>query len=392
MATLGGNPHAKVHGHAKLASLASTNPFAADIMDNARVGTDTFDCYCDCGMHASRGRSSNPFVADTEPMLAASGASGAQAPVLLSGAAWPLTPPPSATTNPFISTPAHADGSGGEFKALIHMDCDRKAARTPAVASCHGLYDSHVQAPALCTFSQLRSGLTPANRHVSPITPQPLQPAGPSCNEQGHRSSTSPHRCGRDRPNANRAWPATRDRSSYTMLGCELLDSSDDESYGQKERIPTLQPGKFDGSTSWKDFLYQFENCAKANHWSEKTMAVQLRFSLTGAAGAIVHKNPRSSRWSYQRIVDEVETAYGPCSEHAAAIGIELRQRVRKPGETLHSLRDDIYEKVSIVYAGRTELEQEAVSVEIFTNALADAEVVQRLLRSIPVHWLKHMK
>lgn len=113
-------------------------------------------------------------------------------------------------------------------------------------------------------------------------------------------------------------------------------------------------------------------------------MAVQLRFSLTGAAGAIVHKNPRSARWGYQRIADEVDAAYGPCSEHAAAIGIELRQRVRGPNEALHSLRDDVYEKVSIMYADRTEREQDAISMEIFTDALADAEVVQRLLEEQP--------
>ncbi|XP_026016691.1 uncharacterized protein LOC113017801 isoform X2 [Astatotilapia calliptera] len=78
--------------------------------------------------------------------------------------------------------------------------------------------------------------------------------------------------------------------------------------------------------------LYQFETCAKANCWTEKTMAVQLRFSLRGAAGAIIYKNPKSAHWSYQRIVEEVEAANGPCSEHAAAIGIELWQRIRKPG------------------------------------------------------------
>lgn len=66
--------------------------------------------------------------------------------------------------------------------------------------------------------------------------------------------------------------------------------------------------------------------------------------------------------------------------EHATAIGIELRQRTRKPGESLHTLRDDIYEKVSITYADNGELEQDAVSVEIFTNAMADAELVQKLL------------
>lgn len=113
-------------------------------------------------------------------------------------------------------------------------------------------------------------------------------------------------------------------------------------------------------------------------------MAVQLRFSLTGAAGAIVHKNPRSSRWNNQKIIDRIESAYWPRLVHAAAIGNELTQRLRKPGETLHSLRDDIYEKVSIVYGDRIEQEQEAISVEVFTNAVGDAEVVQKLLEEQP--------
>lgn len=129
---------------------------------------------------------------------------------------------------------------------------------------------------------------------------------------------------------------------------------------------------------------YQFESCAAANLWTEKTKAVQLRFSLTGAAGAVIHKNPRSAQWDDQRIIQEMEAAYGPSSEHAAAIGIELRQRVRRPGEVLHALRDDIYEKVSIVYADRSELEQEATAVEIFINSLADADAVQKLLEEKP--------
>lgn len=112
---------------------------------------------------------------------------------------------------------------------------------------------------------------------------------------------------------------------------------------------------------------------------------MQLRYSLTGAAGAIVHKTPRSARWGYRQIVDKLDAAYGPCSDHAAeVIGIELRQRVRGTNEALHSLRDDINEKVSIVYADRTELEQDTISVKVFTNALADAEVVQRLMEEQP--------
>ncbi len=164
----------------------------------------------------------------------------------------------------------------------------------------------------------------------------------------------------------------------------DLSSDSGEECNDNRERIPTLRPGQFDGSTSWREFLNRFEDCARANHWSERTMTVQMRFCLVGAAGAVIHKNPRSSRWDYAHIVGEVEAAYGPSSEHAAAIGIELRQKVRRAGEPLHVLRDEIYEKVSIAYADRSEREQDSISVEVFTNAMGDADIVQRLLEERP--------
>lgn len=74
-------------------------------------------------------------------------------------------------------------------------------------------------------------------------------------------------------------------------------------------------------------------------------MAVQLKICMVGAAGAILHKNPRSSQWDNSHLVEEMEMACGQSSEHVAAVAIELRQCVRKVGEALHSLRDDIYGK-----------------------------------------------
>lgn len=164
----------------------------------------------------------------------------------------------------------------------------------------------------------------------------------------------------------------------------DLNSDSEEESSTKRERIPVLKPGQFDGSSSWREFLHRFGSCAKANHWSADTMTVQLRFCLVGAAGAVVHKNPRSSRWDYKRIVAEIDAVYGPSSQHAASIGVELRRRVRKPGESLHALRDDIYEKISIVYADRSEAEQDTMGVEVFINAMGDAELVQKLLEKNP--------
>ncbi|KAK5623464.1 hypothetical protein CRENBAI_013776 [Crenichthys baileyi] len=94
-----------------------------------------------------------------------------------------------------------------------------------------------------------------------------------------------------------------------------------------RERVPTLSPGQYNDTTPWKEFLHRFESCAEANYWSEKTMIVQLKFWLVGAAGAIVHRNPRSSKWDYRCLVDELEIAYGPSSDHASAVAVELRQR-----------------------------------------------------------------
>lgn len=160
--------------------------------------------------------------------------------------------------------------------------------------------------------------------------------------------------------------------------------SDSDEDYDRRERVPTLLPGQYDGSTPWREFLHRFESCAEANHWSAKTMAIQLKFCLTGAAGAIVHRNPRSSRWDYRRLLEELKTAYGPSSDHAAAVAVELRQRLRKPGEALHVFRDDIYGKVTVAYGDWSEAEQDAIAVEVFTNGLGDAELVQRLLEKRP--------
>lgn len=50
----------------------------------------------------------------------------------------------------------------------------------------------------------------------------------------------------------------------------------------------------------------------------------------------------------------------------------------------MQTLKVDIYEKVSIAYADHTEMEQEWIVVEIFINALADAEMVQKLLEEQP--------
>ncbi|KAK5621981.1 hypothetical protein CRENBAI_013404 [Crenichthys baileyi] len=176
--------------------------------------------------------------------------------------------------------------------------------------------------------------------------------------------------------------PRSKLSKTHFLSHKPLSDSEEEDD--PRERVPTLSLGQCDGPTPWKEVLHRFESCSEANYWSKKTMTVQLKFCLVGAAGAIVHRNPHSSKWDYRRLVDELEIAYGPSSDHAAAVAVELRQRIRKPGEALHAFRDDIYGKVTVAYGDRAEIEQELIAVEVFTNGLGDGEVVQKLLEQRP--------
>ncbi|CAI5682172.1 unnamed protein product [Oreochromis niloticus] len=378
----------------------SSNPFLSESLESGTVNVDRATNV------NNRIYSSNPFITDVELTPAASIAA---ANMTEFEAAWHLTPPPSAHTNPFLTPTAKQNAVCSELKQFQCSDCEGPGniTSTPLTGGQHGTHDhlSWIVTSLPCSQPFTAMNCTcnvptkpqftePTKRHIMPGTPQPAQysyemPA------QGYFSPTPrmvipapAGGCGLCKHgqghSSKQATPGPRGCFPRAVQDSGFADCGADEQTRGEEKIPTLQPDYFDGSGSWKDFLYEFETCAKANCWTEKTMAVQLRFSLRGAAGAIIHKNPKSARWSYQRIVEEVEAAYGPCSEHAAAIGIELRQRIRKPGEALHTLRDDIYEKVSIVYANCSELEQDCIAVEIFTNALADAEMVQKLLEEQP--------
>lgn len=91
---------------------------------------------------------------------------------------------------------------------------------------------------------------------------------------------------------------------------CHQLSSESEEEHDDRERVPTLRPGQYDGTTPWREFLLRFESCSEANYWSEKTMAVQLKFCLVGTAGELSTKppDPHSGttatwwrRWRWQR-------------------------------------------------------------------------------------------
>ncbi|XP_053714119.1 uncharacterized protein LOC128755017 [Synchiropus splendidus] len=356
-----------------ISSLSASNPFLPDILE---VNGPSMGCRAKRKDYPTGGDNNLTSGPDTEELklLTDEGAACSWTPEPV--AEWMLTPPSTHLSRTFTAV---ADDQCTDINGSVQSSSQKPVYKSETMRSINhheiGVSPRYWTA-STPTFSPV--AMQARHPHVS------IRDTARGCKSDG---------CAIGGTREDRAAQAQRvhhepirpPRACTVLNQCgDLRDCSDEEFRLHRERIPTLQPDKFDGTGAWRDFLYQFESCARANLWSEETMTVQLRFSLTGAAGAIVHKNPRSSRWNYKQLIDEMEAAYGPGSEHAAATGIELRQRVRKAGEMLHTLRDDIYEKVAIVYADRSEREQDAISVEIFTNALGDPEIVQKLLEYRP--------
>jgi hypothetical protein len=60
---------------------------------------------------------------------------------------------------------------------------------------------------------------------------------------------------------------------------------------------------EFDGKGCFETFLYQFENCAKYNHWNSDDKVAHLRWSLTGIAAQLLWE---TEDLRYKQLIDKL--------------------------------------------------------------------------------------
>ena len=237
-----------------------------------------------------------------------------------------------------------------------------------------GPYRVDVQSPRHCpsTTGQPAAGSTrqkSVHRKVRPLSRRRTQ-------RETDRDSSSELDQGIDR------------RQNSSQKKVTIVEDSDD-SDGMKqsveylgERIPTLRPRSYDGSTSWNDYQLHFDSVAQGNGWSSATKLAQLKHSLKGEAEYAVNS---TGKWlSYKGLVGELERLYGPRREDAVRVAAEIRQRKLKPNESLNSLAHDIRRDVNLAYASKSPADRELDCVEIFRQAMTDFEIVKELLKTRP--------
>ena len=138
--------------------------------------------------------------------------------------------------------------------------------------------------------------------------------------------------------------------------------------------IDFIKVAVFDGKSSFKDYLGQFELAAFANKWDKQTSAIKLACSLRGSAAALLSDLTPGMKRDYDRLVKALTERFEPenqCELYKA----QIKQRIRKKDEPLTELAQDIKRLTRMAYPSAFLDLRDTLSKDCFIEALNDADM-----------------
>ena len=125
----------------------------------------------------------------------------------------------------------------------------------------------------------------------------------------------------------------------------------------------------------------QFEIVAKRNDWDDNEKVDFLKCTLIGEASHVLRDLSDSA--TYDDVVYKLRQRYGSI-EQIERFRMELKQRRRKPGESLSILLKDVRRLFSQAYTGPHNYLSELMAVDAFVEALNDRELKIKVLEREP--------
>ena len=121
-----------------------------------------------------------------------------------------------------------------------------------------------------------------------------------------------------------------------------------------------MKPPRFEGKEHCiESHLVQFDIVAKRNGWDDSEKADFSKCSLVGEASQLLRDLSESA--TYDDIVYKLRQRYGSF-EQLESFRMELKQRKRRPGESLSSLLKDVRRLFTQAYPGPPNYMSELVS------------------------------
>ena len=176
-------------------------------------------------------------------------------------------------------------------------------------------------------------------------------------------------------------------KRDYSTSGSCTSDSDDSDTVSVsnntvlnrnvKRGYKIIHPPSYDGSTSFKVFLSQFDTAAKYNGWDKADKGAYLRTSLKGNAALLISSSCEQSA-SYRKMLKILQHRYNTAGQESM-YRAELRSRRRRKNESLSELYQSILNLMSMAYPGRPSLDKDALAIESFLDALNDTSFELRI-------------
>ena len=134
------------------------------------------------------------------------------------------------------------------------------------------------------------------------------------------------------------------------------------------------KPAEFSGDVAWEAYQRQFECVARGQGWSDADKAYQLIASLRGPASQILAQLTPAQCSSYQKVAEALQQRFG-VSLQAEVYRTQLKERVRRQGEPLPRLAQDLEALVRNAYPEAPEKMVALLARDHFIDALGDRQL-----------------
>ena len=188
----------------------------------------------------------------------------------------------------------------------------------------------------------------------------------------------------RDAPGPGRSKPdneaqTDRSRNSQSRVGIGGLPLYRPRTNNLPSSQPPLRtshkkPANYDGTTSFQDYLVQFEMTSELNKWDETTKAMELATSLRGAAQSILGDLRPAQYKDYEYLVSVLTDRFEPLNQ-TELYRAQIKGRLRKKSETVQELAQDIKRLVRRAYPQAAIDLRDQIARDCFIDALNEHEL-----------------
>lgn len=147
-----------------------------------------------------------------------------------------------------------------------------------------------------------------------------------------------------------------------------------------QENVGFTKPANFDGKTSWTDYKIHFETVAMLNKWTNLTKTMKLIACLQDVALATLGDIDTENLPSYDDLINTLTKRFAPKNQ-TELYKTQIDSRIRKKGESLTDLAQDIKRLVRLAYPQAHQDIRESLACRSFRDALNDSDLEWALIQ-----------